>query len=142
MDLHENQVPEAKRSVPILANVWWGNGGHRRVRTIRLAVGADTSPSLEPVPVSICIYHGVLVHTCILHQRVYRPADGEYIGPTDSYSNPAAPSAIPTYTTILEPCCIHEYHQLRRRRRPPGPNRRPLISSRGNPQPVTVFTHM
>lgn len=23
-----------------------------------------------------------------------------------------------------------------------GPNRRPLISSRGNPQPVTVFTHM
>lgn len=23
-----------------------------------------------------------------------------------------------------------------------GPNRRPLISLRGNPQPVTVFTHM
>lgn len=79
---------------PILANVRWGNGGHRRVRTIRLAAGADTSPCLKPPLRRVSIY----IHSVY----IWSPWQRSVYGPTDGYSARAHPPPLAHRGTLRE----------------------------------------
>lgn len=82
----EEEKDREEQRGPILANVRWGNGGHTRVRTIRLAAGADTSPCLKPPLRHVSIY----IHCMYIYMYIYGAVRSVY-GPTDGYSTRAHP---------------------------------------------------